>query len=43
MSNNDLKGLLANFEFTPLNDGIALTVEDYIANKHKYRHGEAKP
>jgi GDP-L-fucose synthase len=42
MSNNDLRGLLANFEFTSLNDGIALTVQDYIANKHKYRHGEAK-
>ena len=38
MGNEALKGLLARFEFTGLQEGIRLTVEDYRANKHKYRH-----
>ena len=38
MGNEALRGLLARFEFTGLQEGIRLTVEDYRANKHKYRH-----
>ena len=38
MGNEGLKSLLSRFEFTSLHEGIRLTVQDYKANKHLYRH-----
>ena len=38
MANGPLRAKLANFEFTPLSEGIRLTVADYEANKARYRH-----
>jgi len=42
MSSADLRGLLRNFEFTSLEEGIRLTVADYKVKKGEYRHGAAK-
>ena len=39
MSNTSLVDAgMANFTFTSLQEGIRLTVQDYLANKEKYRH-----
>ena len=39
MSNAPFAERLANFVFTPLAEGIRLTVEDYMLYKNRYRHG----
>ena len=38
MSNTELRNRLPNFHFTPLDEGIRLTAQDYLTNKPKYRH-----
>ena len=41
MSNEAFRSRLANFKFRSLEEGIRLTVQDYVQNKHTYRHGES--
>ncbi len=41
MSNSGFKALLGRFEFTQLQEGIRLTVDDYKKNKDLYRHSSS--